>query len=637
MTTKQKSHYSSMLDIKIDQIAARKATLEAAKTHLKSQFIGIDGIIDDLLDYIQVWYLVPEILKRPVIVNLWGMTGVGKTDLVRKLIKSLDMTDRFVEVELSNADSTSWSSSVSAVLTEYGFQDEKPCIVLFDEIQRFNTVDEQGRQVSQTKYMDFWELLSDGHLSKRSKIDLDQYLHSYRFNQKDRQRRKEKGEETEAPNGIGIWEAQNLRRVLDADMAVDQMADLQEADVIEMIMAAKQKKKIYEPVNHAKTLIIISGNLDQAFSMAGQASEADIDADIFHAYTKKITVVDIKNALSSKFRPEQVARFGNIHLIYNSLRKQDFEQLIKREVERIQADAERALGIKLIVDKSIEQLIYRNGVFPVQGVRPVFSSIIDILESNLSKFLFEAIMTKSKIIDISYDQKAQKIIGKIGENVVEVPYIGRIDKIRQSNEADTVANISVHESGHAVVYMALLGMAPLQLKSKVASSYAAGFTFPHAVHQTKRSLINMAKVYLAGGIAEELIFGQMEASVGREHDRERATELILDYVRKYGFDDEFQANYTIDFYPHRMMMNETDTDVEKMMVRLVSETKELLNKHANLLRALSIELSLKGSMDAAEVASVAQKHRLNALIRPEGYFSVYGYDAAMRAPVEESI
>ena len=37
-------------------------------------------------------------------------------------------------------------------------------------------------------------------------------------------------------------------------------------------------------------------------------------------------------------------------------------------------------------------LIYRNGVFPVQGVRPVFSSVIDILESNVSRFLFEALM-----------------------------------------------------------------------------------------------------------------------------------------------------------------------------------------------------------------------------------------------------
>lgn len=37
----------------------------------------------------RVWALIPEALTRPVIINLWAMTGVGKTDLVRHLISEL--------------------------------------------------------------------------------------------------------------------------------------------------------------------------------------------------------------------------------------------------------------------------------------------------------------------------------------------------------------------------------------------------------------------------------------------------------------------------------------------------------------------------------------------------------------------
>jgi cell division protease FtsH len=138
--------------------------------------------------------------------------------------------------------------------------------------------------------------------------------------------------------------------------------------MIEKLQQAKRKKKIYEPVDHAQTLIIVSGNLDDAFSMATQTSESDIDADIFHAFTKKITLVDVKNALSRKFRPEQVARFGNIHLIYKSLRKQDFEVLIDKEVAAIVEKASSKFGIQITVDRSIRDLIYQNGVFPVQGI-----------------------------------------------------------------------------------------------------------------------------------------------------------------------------------------------------------------------------------------------------------------------------
>ena len=227
-------------------------------------------------------------------------------------------------------------------------------------------------------------------------------------------------------------------------MDVMEMSEMNESDMIQVIMNAKKSKKIYEPVNHSKTLIIISGNLDEVFSMASQTSEADIDADIFNAFTQKLTV------------------------------------------------------------------------FPVQGVRPIFSSIIDILEANMSNFVFEAIMTDEKKVSIDYDPKKQQIVAAIGKKKLEIPYVGRIDKIRQANEEDTVANISVHECGHAVVYMGLMGMAPLQLKSKIASSYAGGFTFPHQIHETRDNIVNKIKIYLAGGIAEEIIFGKQDASRSEE-------------------------------------------------------------------------------------------------------------------------
>jgi ATP-dependent Clp protease ATP-binding subunit ClpA len=120
------------MEVDFLDIAARKQTLEDARVQLKQHFVGIDETIDDLLNYIQIWYLMPEVLTRPIIVNLWGMTGIGKTDLVRRLVKCLSFQDRFVEIELSNVDSTSWASSVSRILDDNGIVDSKPAIVLLD-------------------------------------------------------------------------------------------------------------------------------------------------------------------------------------------------------------------------------------------------------------------------------------------------------------------------------------------------------------------------------------------------------------------------------------------------------------------------------------------------------------------------
>ena len=167
----------------------RRASLDAIRARLKEDFVGIDEIIDSLLDYIQIWYLMPEILTRPIIVCLWGMTGVGKTDLVRRLSQYLEFQERFVEIELGNTDNTTYFSSVSAILKANNLVDGKPAMVLFDEIQRFFTIEPDGTPVPSTKFNDFWELLSDGRLAKREKDDIDWYLHEYRFNQRKRARR----------------------------------------------------------------------------------------------------------------------------------------------------------------------------------------------------------------------------------------------------------------------------------------------------------------------------------------------------------------------------------------------------------------------------------------------------------------
>jgi hypothetical protein len=637
--TDHESNTEDFSEITIDRarISERNARLEAARIELKAKFVGIDEVIDELMDAVRIWYLMPEVLSRPVIVNLWGMTGVGKTDLVRRLVKALDFQERFAEVELSNSDQTMYQSSVASYLEGNGINDDQPSIVLFDEIQRFNTLNPDGSPVQSTKFTDFWELLSDGRLAKRSRDDLDYTIQDATYELRDLTKRKAAGEEGINPDeGIGIWQARSLKQRLTLDMPTDELAEISRSKMIELLRDAKRRKVVYEPVNHSKTLCIISGNLDDAFTMATLSNEADVDADIFHAFTEKITVVDIKGALARRFRPEQVARFGNIHLVYTSLKKSDFVTLISREVERVCVTTAKHFGITLTVSRAVEELIYRNGVFPVQGVRPVFSSVIDILEANVSRFLFEALMADAAHIAVDYEPVRKVLVGRIsGEDgslitTNEVPYVGRLDKVRQRNVEDVVANVSIHEAGHAVAYALLFGLAPLQLTSKVASSYAAGFTFPHEIHETRDQLLSKIQVFLAGGIAEDVIFGEGNSTVGRANDREMATQLAIDIIRRYGFDPEFQAFYGLDG-PYVMDKSVTDSDIEKMVSRLGAATHELLVEQRTFLVALGTELQRLGKLDAVQVAEIATKHGVTAEVKPEGYLHLPRYSGLLQA------
>lgn len=635
--------------IDLAAINAKQLDLQRIKEELKTEFVGIDYVIDELIDCVRIWYLMPEVLTRPIIVSLWGMTGVGKTDLVRKMVSKLNYQDRFAEVELSNSDALGyWQSSVSGILASQNLNDGKPSIVLFDEIQRFSTLDPDGNSLPNVRFQDFWELLSDGKLAKRDvKEDIDQYLNSFGYNQFNRKKQATQqaaqtaqnppnsAENTEgsAPQPqmlpeeatVGIWQAQQLKKLFGLDESIVTLADMTEDEVLLKMQEQKQKKKIYEAIDHAKTLIIISGNLDDAFQMAGDVSETDVDADIFYAYTAKITLMDIKNALTRKFKPEQVARFGNIHLIYRSLKKRDFEELIDIQVKKVIEKTKQHFGIDLEVSSRIKKLIYQNGVFPVQGVRPVFSSVIDVLETNLAKFLFEALMTGKNKISMDYATKSNKLTAKFDDSKgIELKYVGRVDRIRQETQADNLANISVHEAGHAVVYGVLFGLSPLQLKSRVASSMVGGFTFPHQIHSTRQRILDKIKVYLAGGLAEELIFGAANATTGRSSDRMEATFLAVEFVRNYGFLPQFQALYSLN--PNApMKIDVTDGAVELMLQELAAETVALLETHKDFLLDLSKRLRTAGNLHTKEVAETAAKYGLTLKVMPEAHLAVPDY------------
>ena len=86
----------------LERIEKRTKELEIVKTKLKEKFIGIDNVIDKVINNISLWYLTPEFQFRPLIISLWGITGVGKTDLVRTLVKYLNFTDKFIEISTWN-------------------------------------------------------------------------------------------------------------------------------------------------------------------------------------------------------------------------------------------------------------------------------------------------------------------------------------------------------------------------------------------------------------------------------------------------------------------------------------------------------------------------------------------------------
>jgi len=106
--------------------------------------------------------------------------------------------------------------------------------------------------------------------------------------------------------------------------------------------------------------------------------------------------------------------------------------------------------------------------------------------------------------------------------------------------------------------------------------------------------------------------------------------LVMDYIRRYGFDPRYQANYTLE-YGFAMDKFETDQAVEQMVAALVLETRQLLESNKPLLLAIAHLLYDKGSLDAKQVAELAATFGKTAAIKEEGYLHLPGYEDTLQS------
>ena len=155
-------------------IKSRYEIFNEAKKRIKNEFYGIDDVIEKVFKSIETWYIYPEFMTRPCIINLWGLTGVGKTDLVQKIRTYLKI-DKYASTEMDN-NSNSYeematnnyvrqeSKSIFDLLNQSEILPSSHAILLLDEIHRYRTIDENKKIITRNRYGDLWKLLSDGSL-----------------------------------------------------------------------------------------------------------------------------------------------------------------------------------------------------------------------------------------------------------------------------------------------------------------------------------------------------------------------------------------------------------------------------------------------------------------------------------------
>lgn len=534
------------------QYAVRQDKLKQLNTQLKQEFFGIDPVIDKTTDAIYAWYVFPEVILRPVVVNLWGMTGVGKTHLVRRISQILGLQDHFVELQMDTDNTNAgWGggSSVAVALMNSNIAEGESGILLLDEFQRFRTIEQNGMESKSTRYNDVWQLLSDGKFAAKTTIytEIQDMLCDMLW-EDSREEPKSVDEPQNAPRKpkpfkMSPWEARRLKTLLRLNDSVADIMNWGPEQVKHTLNSALSQRDSWE-ISYNKLLIFISGNLDEAFSLADRVTDCDTDADIFHELTKQITVSDIKDALKQRLRAEQIARLGNTHVIYPSLPRSAYMDLIKATCSRYLKDMQEATGVKFQLASGAHQEIYDNSVYPAQGTRPVFSAVHQIFGSALSRVAVWALEQHVPVVSLKLDaahqtMQATEVLGFLegdreGGRSTEVPMPLPLRTLRAHASKDFKTLVAVHEAGHALVYSILTHRVPLELKINLAS-FLGGYTIRDDVKNSAESanfLAHQMITYYAGTAAEELVFGVRGDGCGS--DVTRATMMASNMVRRLG-------------------------------------------------------------------------------------------------------
>ena len=673
-----------------DSKEERIARLQEAKDTLKKEFVGLDEIIDKIGESITPWYITPEVIIRPTIISLWGMTGTGKTSVVRRLMDLLGLANKAMYFdcgEESNQGNTTVASKINEMLNVDEDNNLTPgsandFVFVFDEFQHARTINEHYEEVDKPNLRSVWNLLDNGIIKsdesnwetsyfcgfiedfegyvaeypdvpiEAGKIvdpkDVENILNSIGFFYYDRgvpgvidarkpwNSREEDEEENKMEKvlkPLDIIDDRVMRIIIrklkgpkqsPKNIVHELFSAKTTSELLSLLQEAKKTIVAPKEINCNKSLIFILGNLDEAFRVEGEINP-DIDADIFYDETSKVSVNDIKRALRKRFRAEQIARFGNSIIKYPTLKREHFKKVIENEVSRIISDFKKGSGIDIKIDSSIYDLLYAEGVYPVQGVRPVFTTVSTIFTPLLSDIVINAKSGDTAELRVEraeegYKLEKKTIIIKVGEKEVRRDIDLVLGELRRPESKKTRYINAVHEAGHAVIMSYLTGNLPIAIVS--VSSNSGGFCITHDSDKigeirTKGDVQNNVMISMGGYLAEEVVFpDERMRLLGSGNDIETAWDDFSSAAYELGYFDPFSyCNY--ETYSAGLPGGVDDKEIKKSIRfefdSLRVKTTEILLNNKDLIISVALKLGETGEMSGSEFLEYIKKNEEGTL------------------------
>ena len=166
-----------------------------------------------------------------------------------------------------------------------------------------------------------------------------------------------------------------------------------------------------------------------------------------------------------------------------------------------------------------------------------------------------------------------------------------------------------HEAGHALVTKLT---SPLNRVTKISiipsTKGAGGFSMnipPDKLYQSKEDILNNIMVALGGRAAEEIIFGKDRVTTGALNDLQKATDMIVSMIARYGMDDSTGLlNFEV-LLGDSIGSNSYIIDrARKLIEELYIKTLDLIKENIDKLESIVERLLINETMDEEELNNI---------------------------------
>jgi hypothetical protein len=561
-------------------IFPKPLNIEHIYSEITKELFGVEEQTRSSLNKINVYINMPGLIREPLILNYWGPTGSGKTQLVRQIVKHINYKDRFHYINLANPSSRAWKNFKRKIRNAVHEDVEKATGVDIAELLEELDGDDSSIYNYQTKesvkgFHPYSESVGEETEEKVNLIELIESRSS------DLKRKKGIGDVKNAsellePVILFFDEFQHIK-------SLNERGDEVQATDTGDIWGILDHGLEYLVGFHVPTIIFIAGNVNLSSVESVQNWMGTPDED--NSETSP-SIHTIHIALSRRFRPEMIARLRNDHYFFKPIDKKRAKQIIQRELDLYKEVLHSKADIPIVsYDSSFIDFLFEMATSKGLGARGIESIVTHSVKSNTGNWIMEVLSKGYQlehITEVSLKGKEDQVNITIhfnnGEHLL-FEYLVRPPRKRPSNpKPEEIAIYAVHEAGHALAGYVLNGLAPEYLTlyaPKFATGTSGGIKAyvkydDDYEYNSRQKFLQQISVGLSGYLAEKIIFGQDHVTTGSGSDLDGVQKLVEDYVLDLGFGQNMMKRIVENSYindPHPLMNSADRAEMEVLIAK----------------------------------------------------------------------